>query len=235
MEGFPKTEAVVSAARELTASEYRINFSGLSAVQQVEQLTDILNRLPNSETLLRVKLLARLAAAQLPLSVEEAYKTLNILHLAAHGADNETARAYALVASNVCDLAPANPAQRVLDTQSALDICVRTGESQLIPIALFLKLDALLQMADIDAIDRELAAKTTSLREFHSLLEGRHATWARCMRATLDGRLREAEELVDLGFARAEAANDADSHIVRVGQLAVIRWMQGQVDEVEPY
>jgi len=235
MEGFPKTEAVVSAARELTASEYRINFSGLSAVQQIEQLTDILNRLPKSETLLRVKLLARLAAAQLPLSVEEAYKTLNILHLAAHGADNETARAYALVASNVCDLAPANPAQRVLDTQSALDICVRTGESQLIPMALFLKLDALLQMADIDAIDRELAAKTTSLREFHSLLEGRHATWARCMRATLDGRLREAEELVDLGFARAEAANDADSHIVRVGQLAVIRWMQGQVDEVEPY
>ena len=102
-------------------------------------------------------------------------------------------------------------------------------------MALFLKLDALLQMADIDAIDRELAAKTTSLQGFHSLLEGRHATWARCMRATLDGRLQEAEELVDLGFARAEAANDADSHIVRVGQLAVIRWLQGQVDEVEPY
>ena len=127
MEGFPKTEAVIAAARELTASEYRINFSGLSAVQLAEELTDILNRLPKSETLLRVKLLARLAAAQLPLNAEAANKTLNVLHLAAHRAHNETARAYALVASNVCDLAPANPAQRVLDTQSALDIFVRTG------------------------------------------------------------------------------------------------------------
>src|SRR5690625_6316006 len=90
-------------------------------------------------------------------------------------------------------------------------------------MALFLKLDALLQTGNIDAIDRELSAKTTSLKQFHQLLDGRHATWSRCMRATLDGRLQEAEELIDLGFARAEAANDADSHIVRVGQLAIDR------------
>lgn len=235
MDRFPKTQAVVTAARELTASEYRISFSGYAALQQIEQLTDLLERLPESESLLRVKLLARLVAAQLPLDVEAAYKTLNALQLAAHAADDETARAYALVASNVCDLATRNPVQRVADTQNALEICVRTGEGQLVPMALFLKLDALLQTGNIDAIDRELSAKTTSLKQFHQLLDGRHATWSRCMRATLDGRLQEAEELIDLGFARAEAANDADSHIVRVGQLAIIRWLQGQVDEVEPY
>lgn len=235
MDGFPKTEAVITAARELTASEYRLSFSGYAALQQAEQLSDILNRLPESQTLLRVKLLARLVAAQLPLDIDAAYKTLNALHLTAHAADDETARAYALVASNACDLATTNPAQRVADTASALEICVRTGEAQLVPTALFLKLDALLQTANIDAIDRELSAKTTSLKQFHALLEARHATWSRCMRATLDGRLQEAEELVDLGFARAEAANDADSHIVRIGQLAVIRWLQGQVDEIEPF
>lgn len=235
MDGFSKTEGVVAAATELTASEYRVSFSGFSALAQVEQLTDLLNRLPESETLLRVKLLARLAAAQLPLDLSQALKTLNTLHLTAHASNNETARAYALVASNLCDLAAKNADQRVSDTQSALEISVRTGEEQLVPLALFLRLDALLQTGNIEAIDRELAAKTTSLREFHTHLEGRHATWARCMRATLDGRLDEALELVDLGFARAEAVNDPDSHIVRVGQIAVIRWMQGQVDEVEPY
>ena len=58
---------------------------------------------------------------------------------------------------------------------------------------------------------------------------------ARCMRATIDGRLKEAVELVELGFVRGEQEGDPDSHIVRVGQIAVIRWLQGQVDEVEPY
>src|SRR5690625_966133 len=235
MDGFSKTEGVIAAAKELTGGEYRVSFSGFSALAQVEQLTDILSRLPESETLLRVKLLARLAAAQLPLDISAAHKTLNSLHLTAHAANNETARAYALVASSLCDLSSVNASQQAADTESALEISVRTGETQLIPLALFLHLNALLQIANIADVDRELAAKTTSLRGFHQILEGRHATWARCMRATLDGRLDEALELVDLGFARAEAAGDPDSHIVRVGQLAVIRWMQGQVDEVEPY
>lgn len=235
MDSFSKTEGVIAAARNLTASEYRINFSGLSALQQVEQLTGILELLPETETLLRVKLLARLAAAQLPLDHDAAHRTLSSLHLTAHAANDETARAYALVTSNVCDLAVTNAAQRVTDTQKALEISVRTREEPLVPLAFFLRLDALLQTAAIDAIDRELAPKTTSLGEFHMLLEGRHATWSRCMRATLDGRLSEADELVDLGFARAQAANDPDCQIVRVGQLAVIRWLQGQVDEVEPY
>src|SRR5690625_7030524 len=55
MDRFPKTQAVVTAARELTASEYRISFSGYAALQQIEQLTDLLERLPESESLLRVR------------------------------------------------------------------------------------------------------------------------------------------------------------------------------------
>src|SRR5690625_5672151 len=83
MDRFPKTQAVVTAARELTASEYRISFSGYAALQQIEQLTDLLERLPESESLLRVKLLARLVAAQLPLDVEDRKSTrLNSSHVA---------------------------------------------------------------------------------------------------------------------------------------------------------
>src|SRR5690625_4535358 len=113
MDGHSDTEAILAASNELTSNEFRVDFSGLSALQQVERLRELLKQLPETETLLRVNLLARLTAAQLPLDPKEADRTLKELHLLAHAADNETARAYALVASNVCDLSAVNPKQRV--------------------------------------------------------------------------------------------------------------------------
>src|SRR5690625_2061260 len=103
MDGFSDTEAILAESNELTSNEYRVDFSGLSALQQIERLRQLLEQLPQSSTLLRVKLLARLAAAQLPLDGKEADKTLKQLQSLAHASDDETARAYALVASNACD------------------------------------------------------------------------------------------------------------------------------------
>src|SRR5690625_4695105 len=101
MEGFSKTEGVIATATEIAAGEYRVNFSGFSALEQIETLTYLLEHLPDSETLLRVKLLARLAAAQVTVDSAAANQTLKELSLTAHAANDDVARSYALVASNL--------------------------------------------------------------------------------------------------------------------------------------
>jgi DNA-binding SARP family transcriptional activator len=54
------------------------------------------------------------------------------------------------------------------------------------------------------------------------------------MLATVDGDIATAERLIDEGLASSALADDPDGPLVWGGQLGVIRWMQGRVDELEP-
>lgn len=228
-------------AREVASTEFRLNFSGYAAREEAEHLSHLLPQIPSKEVELHINLQARRIAALSSID----YKATQVF---AHELDeqladlNEAANpvtpislSYAATARNISNLATADVHDRVRDTRHVVEICVQHDEKPLLATAFFLYLDALTQAGHLDAIDRELAPLTTVLGRHHYLLQGRHALWSRCMRATLDGRLSEAEQLSTLGFQVAQEEHDPDAQIVHVGQLAVIRWMQSRSGEVEPH
>lgn len=214
-------------------SRFRLGFTGRAAREEAAKLRRALSAVPQTASRRRVKLLSRLAAAELPYDRAQATATAGLAEELADETDDDLAEAYALVARAVVDLSPRTLRERSASARRALSTCVRTGEQQLAPTSFFLLLGALTEAADIDAVDRELALTSTSLEQLDDLLEGRHATWFRCMRATIDGRVDDAQRLADAGYALAERETDPDALIVWAGQTAMIKWLQAKTEEVE--
>ena len=210
-----------------------INFSGRGTHAQAMELeAELANTADSAE---RAVLQAALAVTLIEVNPRRARTLVARLltHTARHG--HARARAAALVAAGLVHSGPEHASLRAKRAQQALDICTSTGESGLAEAAWFLLLGALAELGDFARIDRELSPKLTSTGPFHELIEGRHATWVRTMRATADGRAKDAESLARLGYRQALAAQDPDADTVLRGQLAVIRWLQGNTNElVEP-
>lgn len=231
----------LATARDVASTEFRLNFSGYAAREEAEHLTQLLPQIPIHEIDLHINLQARIIAALSSIDHEAARNFVHKLdeQLAAHDETqnpiNSISHSYAATARNISDLATADVHDRVRDTRATVENCVKHDEKPLLATAFFLYLDALTQAGKLDVIDRELAPLTTILGRHHHLLQSRHALWSRCMRATLDGRLSEAEQLSTLGYQIAQEEHDPDAQIVHVGQLAVIRWMQSRSGEVEPH
>ncbi|MHA3722930.1 AfsR/SARP family transcriptional regulator [Leucobacter sp. HY1910] len=210
-----------------------INFSGRGTHAQAIELEAKLATTadPGERTVLQ----AALAVTLIEVDARRARALVAglLTHTARHGPAR--ARAAALVAAGLVHSGPEHASLRAKRAQQALDICTSTGERGLAEAAWFLLLGALAELGDFARIDRELSPKLTSAGPFHELIEGRHATWIRTMRATADGRAKDAQSLAGLGYRQALAAQDPDADTVLRGQMAVIRWLQGSASElIEP-
>ncbi len=115
-----------------------------------------------------------------------------------------------------------------------MQIARATQTDEFVPIAYFLHLGALAELGLIAELDRALSPTGDVLSAFPWLEEERHVAWFRCLRATIDGQTERAEQLAGHALAVAVEHGDPDAQSVWVGQLAIIRWMQGRVVEFEP-
>lgn len=212
--------------------ELRVEFSGRGPLARASMLRARLAE--TSDPAQQVRLLAHLAAAEAGTGSEAARRTARRAFDLADDLGDELCVAYALVAESIVDLSPDTLDRRLTNARRATDITTRLGDPELAATSYFLLLGALTEDADIRGLDEELGARGPAVASMPELLEGRHAEWFRCMRATLDGRSGEAEQLAASGYAKAEAAGDPDARIVWAAQLSIIRWMQGRVKEVEP-
>ena len=182
----------------------------------------------------RARLLAVAAAASVSADPAAAQHAALLAEQEADATADESARAWSLVAASVADLSSARTLARAEMTKEALDICARTGIDEAVPTAYFLHLAALAELGEISRLDRALSPTGTLFVAYPKLAEGRHAAWFRCLRATLDGHVEVAEQLAQTAFGVASASGDPDAQSVLIGQLAIIRWMQGRVVELEP-
>ena len=207
-----------------------INFSGRGTRERIEQLeTRLAGELDEQH---RTEFLAELAIALVEADPGRARALVtHLLERTAPHLDTR-GRAAALIAAGVVCAGPEESELRRVRAQQALGICTSLGERSLAETAWFVLLGALAEVGDFAGIDRELSPKHTSIGPFQDLLDGRHATWIRAMRATADGRAEDAEQLAGYGYELALAAADPDAETVLRGQLAVIRWLQGRVDEL---
>jgi DNA-binding SARP family transcriptional activator len=138
-----------------------------------------------------------------------------------------------LAAVMVTELGP-DRGQRIAMADEMLEIAHRCNDGAFAVQARFQLVGALVEHGDRAALDAVVAEQHRVVNELAEPGYLRHDVWFRAMLATVDGDIAAAERLIDEGLAASALADDPDGPLVWGGQLGVIRWMQGRVDELEP-
>lgn len=211
-----------------------LHFSGPHAASRARHIRGLLARTDPGEHAVRARLRTLQTAASVFHDPAEASRLAVEAAAEAQRAGDEVSQSWALLARSIADVSPAGVPQRRVDTAEILRVAAKTGETEYVPIAFFLHLSALAELGMISELDHALSPSGTLLSTFENLRHDRHVAWFRCLRATLDGDAERAEQIAHDGLQVALAADDPDAHSVWVGQLSIIRWMQGRVVELEP-
>src|SRR5690606_28540426 len=213
---------------------FSLDFSGRNAVDRAALAEQQLDVLPESQHSERARLLAVLAAARLIADPDTAGAAATESRHEAALAGDDVAEAWALLAACVVDLSPHALTERLAAAQEILRVARECGVPELASTGFFLLLGGLTEQGSISQLDEEINSTGLTISGFPWLETGRHVAWFRCMRATLDGQAESAEQLANEAYAIAQAEGDLDAEIVWVGQVAIVRWMQGRVIELEP-
>ena len=211
-----------------------LHFSGPGVFDQQALAEKLLTRAGTTDHAVRARLQAILAASHIATSPETAVGAASEARREAQLAGDEVSRAWSLIADCIVDVSPTSLAARLSMTRDVLQIAQATNELEFVQTAYFLHLGALAEQGAIDLLDLALSPTGTLLSAFPWLSDERHVAWFRCLRATIDGQEGLAEQLAGNGLAVAQRHADPDAQSVWVGQLAIIRWMQGRVVELEP-
>lgn len=207
---------------------------GLHAHQHRERCERALDALGESDRLTALKLTAHLVASLVDLDPAAALDAAGRVGTMAKALDTPTARAYALTVHGLTDHSPDTVGNRVNEARLILESADRGDTPELAEVGHFLLLTALLEQGRMRALDIELSPHGDSITRFPALHRSRHAAWFRCLRAILDGRTAEAEQLANDILAAADDTNLAASRSVWAAQIGTIRWMQGRIFEMEP-
>src|SRR5690554_433783 len=213
---------------------FRLDFSGRDAVDRSAGAEKQLRALPAADHSERARLLAILAAARLIADPGTAGEAATGAQREAAMAGDDVSQAWALLAACAVDLSPDALTERVAAAREILRVARERGVPELASTGFFLLLGGLTEQGSIPQLDEELNPTGLTISAFPWLETGRHVAWFRCMRATLDGQADLAEQLANAAYQTALAEGDQDAEIVWVGQVAIVRWMQGRVSELEP-
>ncbi len=213
---------------------FELHFSGPHMIEQEQRAERLLAQSGRTEHGPRARLHAILAASRLLAAPELAAEAAAEAAREAEKAGDQVSRAWSLLAASVVDVSPTALPQRLAQTREVLRIAQQTGEVEFVPIAYFLHLGALLEHGAIAELDLALSPSGALLSVLPWLEQDRHVAWFRCVRASIDGQTERAEQLAGDALTVAEQNGDPDALSVWVGQLAIVRWMQGRVVEFEP-
>lgn len=216
---------------------FHLDLSAQRAGERARECRQALEKTPEASER-RAALLAVLAVAQSFTTPEQAERTVTQAEQVADLIGSPGARVYTLLARFAMDLSPqslerrsalAGEALALLDTPECAGL-----RPHLLPVAYFVHLGVLMESGNIRALDEALSPELHLTDQLAEVLHSRYAVWFRCARASMDGQLKLAERLADEGHGLAIAAGDVDAEYVWAGQIAIIRWMQGRVSEMEP-
>jgi predicted ATPase/class 3 adenylate cyclase/DNA-binding NarL/FixJ family response regulator len=205
---------------------------------KVEILDEALAALGEQETLLKVRVLARLAAA-LYFSPFDSLARRESLSRAsvelARRLGNGPALAYALYARHLAVWAPDNLEERVSLSAEIVELAKQAGDSSLEITGHVWHLADLFEMGDIPGADREI--------DIHEELSARvgypqfiaHGLMFRATQAMLRGEFTDAEALVARSLALGEQVGDVNVQISHHVEMAALRALQGRPQEATAY
>ena len=201
---------------------------------EVGLLEEALAALSEGDSVLRARVLGRLAVALYYGGSRERRASLSLqaVEMARRVGDTATL-AYALNCRRLALWGPESVEERLASATEILALAEQARDAELALESRCWRVGALLELGDIPAADREIAAhaeKAAELRE--PLYLWFSARW-KAMRALLDGRLEESERLAQEASVVGERLGPLAAHGY-FGQLAYLRWAQGRLEEVVP-
>ncbi|MBV0894580.1 BTAD domain-containing putative transcriptional regulator [Microbacterium sp. NC79] len=214
--------------------EFTLHFSGTHVFEQQQITQHLLSRVDQRDFAAQTRLHAIVAAASIFTEPEVAQQAASHASIAADKAADIISQAWSLMADCIVDLSCESTPRRLEMTTEILKTAQDSGEAEFVPIAYLLHLAALTELGMVTQLDQALSPVSPLMSQFGWLDSSRQATWFRCLQATLDGRLPDAERLANEAYALALAEADPDAETVLVGQLAIIRWAQGRATDLEP-
>ncbi len=227
--------ALARAAIGFGASLWDQDVTYQSNSQLIALLEEALQRLAADDSVLRVRLLARLAVALHLADAPERRSELSRRAVEmAERIGEAPLRLEALYSQAVSLLGPSPLADRAAATDRMLALASELGDREMTFRAHHLRLGLKLEIGDREGVDREFEASEQLAAELRQPFFRWIIAAARVTRALLDGRLEEADRLgneaLSLGLGAA-----ADLAVAFWGlQRFTDYWAQGRLDEIRP-
>jgi len=202
----------------------------------VPLLRDALAALPEDDSVLRVKLLARLAGAvrDRPFPRPVAAISGEAVEMARRLGDPGTL-AYALDGVYAGITFPQDTAEWRAMGNELVQVAEAAGDKERAWAGHQHRLGPLMLVGDLDAVDAELQAMEHLAAELRQPAQSWALSLSQAMRALFAGRFEEAEALLEQNRELGHRAQTPDITYVgaRLGQLFVLRREQGRLDELD--
>jgi len=201
----------------------------------VQLMERALERLPRTDSRLRVRLLAHLVRAKyLGDDREQLLGWAREAVAIATRLDDPGACFAALEALHFALLIPAHLEERLAVSRQLPELARRTGSLRFEALAWLWRAFDLLQVPDMAAADAAIASFDEAARKLRQPFYEWLATGLRATRAQMEGRLDEAERLVFRAFELGQRADSPNALPFFGTQLFHLRVEQGRADELMP-
>jgi class 3 adenylate cyclase/tetratricopeptide (TPR) repeat protein len=201
----------------------------------VPLLEDALRELPDVDSHLRARLLARLAAGPLRDDVDRERRDVlsrEAVEIARRLGDPGTL-AYALDGRYNAVWWPSNLDERIGISSELVSAATEADDKERALQGHHYRALALLEAGDIAAVHAELEAKAKLAEQLRQPAQRWYLASVRATLATFEGRFEEAEELIAQAFALGERAQGSIAAIYRAVHLHALRSAQGRLEEHE--
>ncbi len=209
--------------------------TGLVDAFQVGLLEEALRALPRADSVLRTRVLARLAAelAFAPNDSRRDALSRDALAMARRLGDPATL-AYALNCRHLAAWGPDDLEDRLALATEMVRLAERVGDRDLEARGRHLRVTNLLELGDREALDAEIAAHARLADELRQPLYRWQKTYFAAMQAALAGRFDESEALAEeaLGIGQQK---DFDAEQTYGVQMLRVREAQGRLGELQPF
>jgi tetratricopeptide (TPR) repeat protein len=197
-------------------------------------LEDALAALGEEDSPLRAKLLARLAGALRDRPSREPRDSLSqrAVEMARRIGDPATL-AYALDGRYAVVWWPGNAEERLAIASEIIRLSDEVGDKERAAQGHDYRFCALMELGDIAAVDAELAALVHLANELRQPAQFWIVTQSKAMRALIDGRFEEAEELIEDALRLGRRAQGWDAGVSFTLQTFVLYREQDRLEEIE--
>lgn len=198
-------------------------------------LREALAALPDGDSAIRARVMARLAGALRDQTEREPRDRLSDEAVGmARRIDDPATLSYALEGRFSAVWGPENAEERLAIATEILDLATKAGEGERIAQGLDFRTVVFIERGEMALADAELDAMGVIVEQVRQPAQTWIHVHARAMRALLDGRFEDAEQLISEALEVGTRAQPWDALITFKIQTYLLRREQGRLDELEP-
>jgi predicted ATPase/DNA-binding SARP family transcriptional activator len=205
----------------------------------VEVLEEALQGLASEEfeahQALRARVMARLTVALYwdPERRERGKRLADEAVAVASASGDRRALAFAVGSRHCAHWVSERPADLLQEAERTIELSQRAGDEELELVARTWRVNHLLGLARVDAVDEEIVRFVALADRLRQSRCAWYAPLFLAIRALMNARFAEAEKLIMQAAELGGRVPGSPSPLVALGQIFVLRWFQGRLGELE--